>query len=60
MKLPMNDLLHMYINLNVNRQKSETPEDDRRTYRPKRNRNNNKDEDNSPKTFNDKNHQGLS
>ena len=31
------------------------PEESRRTYRPKRCGNNNKDEDNSPKTFNDKN-----
>ena len=29
------------------------PEEGRRTYRPKRCRNNNKDEDNSPKTLND-------
>ena len=36
-----------------------TPED-RRTYRPKRCGNNNKDEDNSPKTLNDKNHQASS
>ena len=28
----------------------QTPEEDRRTYRPKRCGNNNKDEDNSPKT----------
>ena len=36
----------------------QTPEEGRRTYRPKycENNNNNKDEDNSPKTFNDKNH----
>ena len=33
----------------------QTPEEGRRTYRPKRGRNNNKDEDNNPKTFNDKN-----
>ena len=32
----------------------------RRTYRPKRCGNNNKDEDNSPKTINDKNHQASS
>ena len=32
----------------------QTPEEGRRTYRPKRCRNNNKDEDNSPKTLNDK------
>ena len=33
----------------------QTPEEDRRTYRPKRSGNNNKDADNSPKTINDKN-----
>ena len=34
----------------------QTPEEGR-TYRQKHCRNNNKDEDNSPKTLNDKNHQ---
>ena len=38
----------------------QTPEEGGRTYRPKRSRNNNKDEDNSPKTLNDKNHQASS
>ena len=38
----------------------QTPEEGRRTCRPKCCGNNNKDEDNSPKTLNDKNHQGLS
>ena len=33
----------------------QTPEEGRRTYRPKRCGNNNKDEDNSPKNLNDKN-----
>ena len=33
----------------------QTPEEGRRAYRPKRRGNNNKDEDNSPKTLNDKN-----
>ena len=33
----------------------QTPEEGRRTYRPKRCGNNNKDEDNSPKTLYDKN-----
>ena len=33
----------------------QTPKEGRRTYRPKRCRNNNKYEDNSPKTLNDKN-----
>ena len=37
-----------------------TLEDGRRTYRPKRCRNKNKDEDDSPKTLNDKNHQASS
>ena len=32
----------------------QTPEEGRRTYRPKRYGNNNKVEDNSPKTLNDK------
>ncbi len=35
-------------------------EEGRRTYRPKRFGNNNKDENNSPKTLNDKNHQASS
>ncbi len=38
----------------------QTPEEGWRTYRPKRCGNNNKDEDNSPKTLNDKNHQTSS
>ena len=38
----------------------QTPEEGRRTYRPKLYGNNNKDEDNSPKTFNDKNQQASS
>ena len=38
----------------------QTPEEGWRTYRLRRCENNNKDEDNSPKTFNDKNHQALS
>ena len=38
----------------------QTPEEGWRTYRPKRCGNNNKDEDNSPKTLNDKNHQASS
>ena len=37
-----------------------TPEEGWRTYRPKRCGNNNKDEDNSPKTLNNKNHQASS
>ena len=32
----------------------QTPEEGRRTYRPKRLGNNNKDDDSSPKTLNDK------
>ena len=38
----------------------QTPEEGWRTYRPKRCGNNNKDEDNSPKTLNDKNQQASS
>ena len=38
----------------------QTPEEDRWTYQLKRCRNNNKDEDNSLKTLNDKNHQASS
>ena len=38
----------------------QTPEEGRRTYWPKRCGNNNKDEDNSLKTINDKNHQASS
>ena len=38
----------------------QTPEEGQRTYRLKRCGNNNGDEDNSPKTLNDKNHQALS
>ena len=38
----------------------QTSEESRRTYRPKRCENNNKDEDNSPKNLNDKNQQDLS
>ena len=34
----------------------QTPEEGQKTYRPKRCENNNKDEDNSPKILNDKNH----
>ena len=36
------------------RVRQETPEEGRRTHRPKRCEYNNKDEDNSPKTLNDK------
>ena len=38
----------------------QTPEEGQRTYQPKCCGNNNKDEDNSPKTLNDKNHQASS
>ena len=38
----------------------QTPEIGRRTYRPKHCGNNNKDEDNNPKTLNDKNRQASS
>ena len=38
----------------------QTPEESRRIYRSKRCGNNHKDEDNTPKPLNDKNHQTLS
>ena len=38
----------------------QTPEEGRRTYRPKRCGNNNKDEENSPKNLNDKNQRASS
>ena len=38
----------------------QTPEEGHWTYQPKRCRNNNKDEDSSLKTLNDKNHQASS
>ncbi len=38
----------------------QTPEEGRRSYRPKRCENNNKDEENSPKILNDKNQQSSS
>ena len=38
----------------------ETPEEGGRTYQPKHCGNNNKDEDNSPETLKDKNHQASS
>ena len=38
----------------------QTPEEGQGTYQPKRCGNNNKDEDNSPKTLNDKNQQASS
>ena len=38
----------------------QTPEEGRKIYRPKRCGNNNKDEDNSLKSLNDKNHQASS
>ena len=41
----------------VGSQIRQTPEEGRWTYRPKHCGNNNKDEDNSPETLNDKNHQ---
>ena len=41
-------------------QVQQTPEEGRRTYQLKHCGNNNKDEDNSPKTLNDKNHQASS
>ena len=44
----------------VVRSSVKVPEDGRRTYRPKRCGNNNKDGDNSPKTLNDKYKQASS
>ena len=44
----------------VGSQVRQTPEEGWRTYQPKHCENNNKDEDNSPKTFNDKNRQASS
>ena len=41
-------------NFHVGSRVQQTPEEGQRTYRPKRCGNNNKDEDNSPKTLNDK------
>ena len=38
----------------------QTPEEGRRTYRPKHRGNNNKDKDNSPKSLNDKNRRASS
>ena len=38
----------------------QTPEEGQRIYQPKRLGNNNKDEDNNPKTLNVKNHQAAS
>ena len=46
--------------LRVGSRARQTPEKGRGTYRPKRCGNNNKDEDNSPKTLIDKNHQDSS
>ena len=48
------------LKFHVGSQVQLTPEEGWRTYRPKRCGNNNKDEDNSPKTLNDKNNQTLS
>ena len=41
-------------------QVQQTPQEGQKTYQPKHCGNNNKDEDNSPKTLNDKNHQASS
>ena len=48
------------LNFGVGSRVRQTPEEAWRTYRPKRYGNNYEDEDNSPKTLNDKNHQALS
>ena len=42
------------LKFHVGSQIQQTPEEGQRTYQPKRCGNNNKDEDNSPKTLNDK------
>ena len=47
------------LKIRVGSRVQQAPEEGRRTYRPKR-CGNNKDEDNSLKTLNDKNHQALS
>ena len=48
------------IKLRLRNFDNKTPEEGRRTYWPKRCGNNNKCEDNSPKTLNDKNRQASS
>ena len=48
------------LNFRVGSQVQQMPEEGWRTYWPKRCGNNNKDEDNSLKTLNDKNHQASS
>ena len=53
----LNDKDHQALSQKFRQQ---TPEEGRRTYRPKCCGNNNKDEDNSQKTLNDKNHQASS
>ena len=48
------------LKFRVGSQVRQTPEEGQRTYQPKHCGNNNKSEDNSPKTLNDKNHQASS
>ena len=48
------------LKFRVGSQVRQTPEEGQRTYQSKRCGNNNEDEDNSPKTLNDKNHQASS
>ena len=49
-----------YAMFRVDSRVQQIPEEGRRTYRLERCENNNKDEDNSPKILNDKNHQASS
>ena len=53
-------MLYCYSMFHEGSQVQQTPEEGWRTYRLKRCGNNNKDEDNSMKTLNDKNHQASS
>ena len=57
---PVNSIKDCSSKFRVRSRVWQTPEEGRRIYRPKLCGNNNKDEDNSPKTLNDKNHQASS
>ena len=57
---PHDSIIVRSSKFHVGSQVRQTPEEGWRTYRPKRCGYNNKDEDNSLKTLNDKNHQALS
>ena len=56
---PIDSIKEHSLKLRESSHVRQTPEEGRRTYQPKRG-NNNKDEDNSLKTLNDKNHQASS